>query len=80
MNISLPDWYRLWADAVLDLRAATISEAAFERSAWLRGFLSALFMADLVSTDERSRMAEVHLNAMNHALQNLKTPAHKKEA
>jgi len=80
VNGRLPDWYRGWADAVLLLRAARTSELAFERSARLAGYLSALFMADLISPGERARMADVAGNAFNHALQNL-TPRHlKKEA
>lgn len=80
MKGQLPDWYRGWADAVLLLRAARTSELAFERSAWLAGYLSALFMADLISTGERTRMADVAGNAFHHALQNLTPRHHNKEA
>lgn len=80
MKAALPDWYRGWADGVLQLRAAGFSELAFERSAWLAGYLSALFMADLISTAERTRMGDVGNNAFLFALKNLKHPIHKKEA
>lgn len=80
MTSRLPDWYHGWADAVLELRATTVSGAAFERSAWLRGYLAAIFLADRITTDERQRMANVHLNALHYALQNLKTPTHKNGA
>lgn len=80
MSRNIPDWYRGWADAVLSLRAATVSEIAFERSSFLTGYVTALVMADLIATPQCQRMHEVENNALHYALQNLKTPTHKKEA
>lgn len=81
MKETLPDWYRGWADAVLQLRAAQTSDLAFERSAWLRGYLAALFMANLITYFERERLADVGINALRHAVQALMPqPPHKKEA
>lgn len=80
MKAAMPDWYRGWADILLQLRAATVSELAFERGSVLHGYVTALFMADVITSSERQRMVDAGSNAMFHALMNLKTPTHKKGA
>lgn len=81
MNKQLPDWYRGWADRVLQLRVMNGENVFLERTG-LTGYLSALFLADLISTDERSRMEAVANNAMSLALQfpNQNQLTHNKEA
>lgn len=79
MSTQLPDWYRGWASNVLRLRATEDFDIAFERSNFLTGYLSALFMADLISVSERNRMRAVEQNAIDFAMKTF-IPLCKKEA
>lgn len=75
----LPIWYLHWAQQVLDMRNAPDADIAFERRSTLRGYMCALYMADLIKGDEYSILMRTATNALDYTMAEMITTTHKKE-